>query len=85
MSILSVGQGPIAPIPSDRPGSGNQQNRSSSGSTTQGIAGDSSQLAAQQFGARPSSSQTPGGGAALRTGGQPLNRAGRGQIVNIVV
>jgi hypothetical protein len=83
MSILGVGQGPITPVPSDRQGSGNQQNRSAG--TTQGVTGNPSQLAAQQFGSRPGAAPQPGGVNAFRTGGQPLNRTGRGQILNIIV
>ena len=83
MSIVGPNQGPITPVPSDRPVAANPDRQVRS--TSDALTSPSAQLAAQQFGAESSRRGPAQPGQANRAGAQPLNRTGRGQIVNLIV
>ena len=86
MSIVGPNQGAITPVPVNRPVAGGPARQVVP--TPDAAAAGSAQLTAQQLGAESGkrgqgAPQNPGGGG--RTGAQPLNATGRGQIVNLIV
>jgi hypothetical protein len=76
MSVVGIGQGTVNPVPVSKPTTPEPRQFA----PTSGAGATDSKLTAQQFASNSGSTNSTS-----RSGQQPLNASGRGQLVNIIV